>query len=1333
MAADPELRAHQEWLGYLQPVGLVVSAPALVANQAFVNRDIVRQQQCLQGLLEEQKLKTPRGPEPRLVLTSFQRFCTEFLGWEPADLAAAEGAAPLPPELEVVLPEYGERLAPSFAVFDPDAGADATLAERTLLLIQQLETGQDFDTPAARSERGWHASPQARFERLLRETEVPQGLLVNGTSLRLVYAPRGESSGHVTFEFDALAQVAGRPLVSALHMLLCAERLFTLPSHQRLPALLRESRRYQNEVSTKLAEQVLEALLELLRGFRAADGAAKGQLLADVLAAKPDDVYGGLLTTLMRLVFLLYAEDRGLMPQDRVYVQHYSVAGLFEKLRDDAGRNPDTMDQRYGAWARLLTLFRLVYEGGAHAGLRVPARRGRLFDPDAYPFLEGRNLGSDWREAGLVTPPRIADGVLLRVLENLLVLDGERLSYRALDVEQIGSVYEAMMGFKLEVAKAASIAVRPDHVVVDLEALLADKPANRAKRLKDEAACKLTGQAATDLKQAKTVEDLVAALGRRLSPHTSRVLPEGALYLQPTEERRRSGAHYTPRSLTEPIVRTTLEPILHALGPQPHAEEILALKVCDPAMGSGAFLVEACRFLGDAVVRAWEVHGETPEIPPDEDPQLFARRLVAQRCLYGVDKNPFAVDLAKLSLWLGTLARDHPFTFLDHAFRCGDSLVGLSREQIASFHWAPEKQIGSLQQLVLRRMKAAEELRERIQALAESDDTEQKTKLLAESDVLVDDLRLIGDLVVSAFFGEARPRAREELRKRLEGGIELWLGGRADAEALTGGRAQLRSGEHRIHAFHWGIEFPEVFSRERPGFDAFVGNPPFLGGTRISTVLGMHYFEFLRASHSRAGHLCDQVAYFFRQCFKLLRTGGTAGLLATNTIAQGDTREGGLAWICMHGGTIYSAKRRVRWPGAAAVIVSMVHLVRGEWKGVKRLDGKEVPQITAYLFPSGGHSSPARIGGYNALFSLGSKIYGQGFLFDDSDDEAYPLSEMNALIKEEPQSANRILPYIGGEEMNSSPTLSHRRYVIYLSDIIEERELSRWPKLSELVRARVKPYRDSLGSNPNNVPLKRRWWAYQAHRPEFYSRASSLPRVLALSRVGQRLAFAFLPTGMIYSESLVLFLLDSFSAFSCLQSRPHEAWSRFFGSSLKDDLRYTPSDCFETFAFPENWESDTALEKVGRAYYENRAELMVRSDEGLTKIYNRFHDPDEQSTEILRLRELHDAMDRAVLDAYGWTDVRPECKFLLDYNEEDDDKSGRARRRKKPWRYRWPDEIRDEVLARLLALNQERATAEQVSGKTAEREGKERAPGARTTRKKRASKSPGPLFGGSDE
>jgi hypothetical protein len=276
----------------------------------------------------------------------FRLFTQQVLAWEAADLIPLPNVSTLPDdltELEVALPEYHETLRPMYVVreFDPRDGQ-----KPWLMVIQEVAAGTDLDTPAAASDRHWHASPQAKFQRLLREIEVPIGLLVNGPHLRLVYAPRGESSGYMTFSVAEMAQVAGRPVFAGLHMLLAGERLFTLPEKQRLPAILAESRKYQNTVSNKLAQQVLAALYDPLRGVQAANDQRHGALLREVLADDPNHVYAGLLTVLMRLVFILYAEDRGLLPGDPVYANYYAVTGLFERLRADAARFPDTMDLR---------------------------------------------------------------------------------------------------------------------------------------------------------------------------------------------------------------------------------------------------------------------------------------------------------------------------------------------------------------------------------------------------------------------------------------------------------------------------------------------------------------------------------------------------------------------------------------------------------------------------------------------------------------------------------------------------------------------------------------------------------------------------------------------------------------------------------------------------------------------------------------------------------------------------------------------------------------------------------------------------------------------------
>ena len=768
MAKDPEQLAHQEWLGYVQPVGLVVSIPALLAAQAHINRNIIPDHQRFLDCL-------PRDAHDELIpeLRDFTEFTQQVLGWRAGDLEVVPPGDARYASIEVPLPEFSETLRPTHVVRELEPKDPQ---HPWMMLIQLLPTGTALDDAPESKDRTWHAPPQARFERLLRETRVPIGLLCNAKQIRIVYAPRGETSGFATFSVSEMAQVAGRPIFAALHMLLCEERLFSLGEKQRLPAILADSRKYQNVVSTQLAEQVLAALYELVRGFQAADDQSKGELLGEVLAENPNHVYQGLLTVLMRLVFVLYAEDRGLLSSDPIFANFYSITGLFEKLRADDGRYPDTMDQRYGAWAQFLTLFRLIYEGGSHGEFKIPPRHGYLFDPDRYNFLEGR----PWETArahhdGDVHVPRISDGIIFRVLNNLLILDGERLSYRTLDVEQIGSVYETMMGFDLEVAQGRSIALKPKKphgapTTINLEALLAVKGADRAKWLKEKADQDVTGQALDTLKKATTIEELLAALEKKIAKLvTPNVVSKGAIVLQPSDERRRSGSHYTPRSLTEPIVRTTLKPILEQLGPQPEPDQILALKVCDPAMGSGAFLVEACRQLGDELVKSWHFHKCVPKLPPDEDELLHARRLVAQRCLYGVDKNPMAVDLSKLSLWLATLAKDHPFTFLDHSLRAGDSLVGLTRDQISAFHWS-DAEIGKRNRedepLLIRdpiadRIRRATEYRQKILAARDDNPYDDLQQKLAVADEALSLARLAGDLVISAYFSAEKDKAAD--------------------------------------------------------------------------------------------------------------------------------------------------------------------------------------------------------------------------------------------------------------------------------------------------------------------------------------------------------------------------------------------------------------------------------------------------------------------------------------------------------------------------------------------------------------------------------------------
>jgi len=1273
--ADPELQAHREWLGYVQPVGVVVSPPALLNAQAYVNRNIAPVQQLLLDVVEE----TPQGG----ALTHLPKFLTHVLGWDDSDLVEA------PSDLECALPEYGEVLRATHAVREAEPADPESV---WMMLVQVLPDGTDLDSPSAADDRGWRASPEAKFERLLRETRIPIGLLTNGSHLRLVHAPRGETSGHLTFPVAAMTEVSGRPILAALEMLLCAERLFTLPREQRLLAILADSRRYQNDVSTRLAGQVLAGLYELLRGFQAADDHARGELLHGVLREDPDLVYEGLLTVLLRLVFLLYAEDRDLMPSDDVYSLHYSVGGLFERLRADAGRYPDTMDLRYGAWAQLLSVFRIVFDGVRFGGLRLPPRHGHLFDPDRFPFLEGRPHGLLRVMGDRIDVPPVSDGVVWRVLQNLVVLDGERLSYRSLDVEQIGSVYETMMGFRLEIAGGHSLALKPAKphgapITINVDELLATAASGRARWVREQGEQKLTAKDATALSSASTIPEVEAAIERKLDRRaTPGVVPAGAMILQPDEERRRSGSFYTPRSLTEPIVRKTLLPIFERLGDNPTPESILDLKVCDPAMGSGAFLVEACRQLADKLVDSWHAHDCVPPIPPDSDELLHARRLVAHRCLYGVDRNPIAVDLAKLSLWLATLARDHAFTFVDHALRCGDSLVGLTRDQIVAFHWQPSREQDFITRSLLQSLDDCEQLRVEIRDASDDADVRTLRHLLRAADDALDDLRLAGDLVILAFFSGASQRERQRHRDRLAQQVWAWQQG-GDAHPLRGLVDEMRADRHVI-PFHWQIEFPEVFDREQPGFDAIVGNPPFAGKNTLAAANPERYPDWLKQLHEESHGNSDLVAHFFRRAFNLVRRGGCFGLIATNTIGQGDTRSTGLRWICTHDGIIYAARKRIKWPvTAAAVIVSVVHVFRGPIVAAYDLDGHLVERITAYLFHQGGSEDPAKLAANTGLAFVGNYVLGDGFIFDDSKASRWPVSMAIDLL-EEPHNSEVLRPYLGGDELNRHPQHIPNGFVIDFADR-DEAAARKWPELFTLVEERVLPERVKYKGATRDS-----WWRHARTKASFYVRARSMSRVIVTSQTGSSRAFSLVPSSWTFDQTVVVVLSDSYRMFALLQSRIHEVWATFFSSSMKDDLRYMPSDCFDTFPFPATFTTASALETVGRQYYEFRAELMMRAEEGLTKIYNRFHDPNEKSTEIARLRDLHNGNDGAVLAAYGWEDLKLSCEFLLDY-EDDEEENGSAKRRK-PWRYRWPDDLRDQVLGRLLALNAERATAERL-------------------------------------
>jgi len=1341
---DPELKAHQEWLGYLQPVGLVVAPAAMVEAGWVVTRsgsELIERQERYREALEPLAADADPNDGDNDGERGFREMAdllTQHLGWESEQLSRDPQAITVHTR---ELPELGETLAPTAVV-------PAVSGEGAQLLVMELPLAAAFDQKFTDGEHLWRASSQERLERLLRETGVEAGLLFNGSQLRLVVAPKGESSGHLTFRLAELAEVSGRLMLSGLDLLLGQSHVFLDPDGYRLTDVLRKSRSFQAVVSNALADQVLAALWELLRGFQQADELSQRQdteLLGDLPERDPQQLYGGLITVLMRLVFLLYAEDEALMPSDAVYEQNYKVSGIFEQLQHDEAEYPDTMEQRFGAWAGLMSLCRLVYDGGGPTADYLPARKGQLFRPEEYPWLE---------------TPWISDGVVLAVLRNLLIVNGERISYRALDVEQIGSVYEGIMGYAVRRIPGRCIGLKSKPqgakkqltTAVDLDALLAMPGGKRKAWLEEEAGTTLPAKSANALKAAASEAELLEALAPRISRELfDGPQAAGSLVFQPTEERRRSGSHYTPRALTRPIVEEALRPWLVRCDHKPSAAQILDLKICDPAMGSGAFLVESCRYLAELLEQAWTSEGLPDALKPGghahgEEPLIYARRLIAQSCLYGVDKNPFAVNLARLSLWLVSLSKDAPFTFVDHALKCGDSLVGMERSEIeqALKGASLQRELWESQLAELRQQEARAFALFHTDSREDADDT-RKHKALQELEASTVYRRTVGDLLVAAFFNGKRPKDREELKTdylaktvKTDSSTEL-------KAAMKDELRQLGGGEKGIQPLHWSLAFPDVFGRDQPGFDVFVGNPPFAGKNTIAEGSPAGILDWFKQLHPESHGNADLVAHFFRRCFDLLRPGGSLGLIATNTIAQGDTRSTGLRWICLNGGSIYAARKRYKWPGVAAVVVSVVHLHKGAYGGAKLLERRPVQQITAFLFANGGHEDPRPLASNAGKSFVGSYVLGMGFTFDDSgpaDDDTpgipSPIATMKRLIAENQKNAEVIFPYIGGEEVNSSPTHSHHRYVINFGERSEEECWREWPELMAIVERKVKPVR----MENNREGYRRYWWQYAEKRGEMAAAIAGCERVLVISQVFAQFGLAVLPAGSVYAHRLIVFSIASQAFFAVAQSSFHDHWTEFLSYSLEDRRCYAPADCFETFPFPaallDANASDTAhatlrqsLEAIGERYHQFRAELMVANNEGFTCTYNRFHDPAETSPGLRELRRLHGEMDQAVLHAYGWSDVSTTCGFGLAYLDIDEDAqipdvlqeridsgvlffwdSGDALdfqgqleaygaisgRRKLPWRYRWPDAVRDDVLARLLALNTERYAEEVAQG-----------------------------------
>lgn len=487
----------------------------------------------------------------------------------------------------------------------------------------------------------------------------------------------------------------------------------------------------------------------------------------------------------------------------------------------------------------------------------------------------------------------------------------------------------------------------------------------------------------------------------------------------------------------------------------------------------------------------------------------------------------------------------------------------------------------------------------------------------------------------------------------------------------------LPDGAFRREPLHWPLVFPEVFGNG--GFDAIIGNPPFLGGKKISGPLGSVYREYLvnAIALGQKGN-ADLIAYFALRAHTLLNDSGQTGLIATNTLAQGDTREVGLDQLVASGVTIRRSIKSETWPSKSAALeycaiwTSRCKLADNAARVADRL---VVAGITPSLDPAsrtGGN--PERLAGSANIAFIGSVVNGIGFVVTQQ--------EAKELINKE-STSEEVLPwYLSGEDLNSRPDLSARRRVIDFHDWTLE-QAARHSACLDRVRQRVKPTRDQLPDYKKRV--RENWWRYEHQAKPLYDAIAGLDRVMVITLHTKTVMPVFVSSRQVFSHGLAAFATEDAAMLALLSSAPHYWWAKSRGSSIKTDLRYTPSDVFETFPLSE---LTGEMRELGDRLDTFRRKVMLSRDSGLTKTYNLVFDPECMGDDIDELRRIHRTIDDATIRAYRW-EGRIEKVGGLDHGFH---RVGRETR------YTIGPAAQREILDSLLELNRERYAEEVAQG-----------------------------------
>lgn len=1109
-------------------------------------------------------------------------------------------------------------------------------------------------------------SAHAVVQEFLNLDEHLYGLVTNGRMLRLLRdSSRLIKQSYLEFDLDRIFTDGLFADFAILYRLLHSTRL-PLSTEAAAESLI--ERYHQDSLDSGariregLSQAVEDAILTFANGFLAHP--ANTALRERLVAGEltAEDYYKSLLRLIYRLLFLMVIEERGLVFPEKASQRQRDTYMRFYSVQ----RLRNLSERRSLADKRQNDLWLALLSTFRLFEAGGPGEKLGLKPLDGDLFRDDA--------LGDLENCQLANDAILSCLRSLGLYQHPdnkqliRVNYAALNVEEFGSVYEGLLEY----------------------------------------------------------ESTVDASG-----------PVPTFAFKRGDERAATGSHYTPDDLVQPLIKHSLDHLIadRLKKPDP-AQELLDLRVADVACGSGHILLAAARRIATelAIVR-------TSEEQPSPTAYRTALRDVIRTCIYGVDLNPLAVELCKVALWLEAHNPGEPLNFLDHHIKCGNAIVGfVRREEVDA--GVPDEAFAKLpsddREVAKRfrdRNKSERKGRDQTKFAFTRDREGQISAVLDQWKTLAampertpDEidakkekflkftstgaaylLKQLTSIPIAQFY---LPRTPENEQKIItdEAFTEFWSGNRlpqGQAPAAALGLAMKK------RFFHWFLEFPEII--QRGGFDCVLGNPPYLGGQALSGTYGHEFCNYVKHAYVPAG-LSELVVFFLRRTFSLIRPAGFTAFITTNSIKDGDIREDGLEQVVRQGGNIVFAVRGVKWPGRANLVVSLVAIHKGSWNKPCSLDGRATTVITSFFEDSSDAGEPVGLAGNNSKVYQGSVVLGDGFLISPTD-----AMEM---IGRRKINANVVRPIINGAEINGEPLQTSDRWVICFADWSREKAES-YPEPFAHVERLVRPERAAINDNERYKNAKIRWWQFIWPRPELYTTISSLPRCFVAAATTKYLSISAADPGTIFSHALFVFATDKWDVFATLQSTLHEAWARKYSGALKQDLRYSPSKCFETFPFPEGaWQSpNVGLADIGSRYHEYRRGLMLSLWLGLTDVYNLFHSrkldadlqkhfatrtkkdsqglsiPQEYRAKalaltleealagILELRRLHVELDTAVRDAYGWQNLPLEHDF---YEVETLPENDRVR-------YTISPAARKELLKRLLAENHRRAAAESAS------------------------------------